>query len=213
MPDDSQCRPATRRESGISPTPRATASTERARGSSARVRSTIRLQRRIGSTAICDRLTGSRLGSTWWTDDSGSLGFVLSLKLPEGSLGFLHIFQREFSGINQMRHHGLGAPAEQAQQVVDQFPLRRVAGNSGFENMEVAYLLDSAYGRLDFETVNGGLNRGVSGPVFFGKCFLNFPNGGTPPAPQSLHDPEFEFRQFGFCHWFSTMFICISTTC
>ena len=52
-----------------------------------------------------------------------------------------------------MRHHGLGAAAEQAQELVDQSALRGVAGDDGFEDVGVADFLDAADGLLGFQVV------------------------------------------------------------
>ena len=83
-----------------------------------------------------------------------------------------------------MRHDGLSAPAEQRQQIVDQPPLRGVAGDCRFENVKIADFLDAAQSLLPFQTINGGLDGRVGGPVLLGKCFLNFANGGLAPSPQ-----------------------------
>src|SRR5258708_989301 len=111
-----------------------------------------------------------------------------------------------------MRHYGLGAPAEERKQVVDQLPLRGIAGYRGFENMEVTDLPDAADGFLSFEAINGGLDGRVSWSVLFGKSFLDLADRGLALNPQGLHDLKFELRSFRLCHFLSTTSVCHSTT-
>jgi hypothetical protein len=63
-------------------------------------------------------------------------------------------------------HYGLGAIAEEREQVVDQFSLRGITGNRRFENVEVADFLDAADGLFGFETIDGCLDGGVGWTVF-----------------------------------------------
>ena len=69
------------------------------------------------------------------------LGAVLFLELAKNLLGFLYFRKRELAGLEKVRHDKLGAPAEQGQQVVDQLALGDVAGDRGFEDVEVADFL------------------------------------------------------------------------
>jgi len=99
-----------------------------------------------------------------------------------------------------MRHDGLGAPAEQGDEVVDQPALRDVAGNRRFENMEVAHLLDPAYRLFGFQAIDDSLDRGVSRAPFLGERLLNLANRRLTTGPQGVHDLEFESGQFRLRH-------------
>src|SRR6266481_1046352 len=66
--------------------------------------------------------------------------------------------------------------------------------------MKVADLFDAAYSFLPFQAINGCLDRGIGWPVFFGKSFLNFANGGIAASPQRLHNLQLQLRQFRFGH-------------
>src|SRR5208337_3037203 len=115
-------------------------------------------------------------------------------QLAQSPFSFLHVLEREFTGFNQVRHHGLSAPAEQRQQVVDQPPLRGVAGDCRCENVKITDFPGATQGLLPFQTINGSLDGRVGWSVPLGKCFLNFANGGLAPSPQRLHDLKFELR-------------------
>src|SRR5580700_10899555 len=123
MPEGRRFPPATKKEAGTSQTPLAISRSGCVRGSCVRLASTIRRRRRIASTATSDFPLQARSRSTSWktsgTSVPVSFGFVLSLQLPENLLRFLHIFQRELAGFNQVCHDRLCAPAKQRQQVVD----------------------------------------------------------------------------------------------
>jgi hypothetical protein len=80
----------------------------------------------------------------------------------------------------------------QAQSNVEQSPLRGITGDSGLKNVEVTDLLDASHGSLCLQPINGCLNRRVGWPTFFGKRFLNFPNGSLALTPQRIHDLKFE---------------------
>src|SRR5580692_6414767 len=118
-------------ESGISPTQPAKVQSVSGRGSSAGSASIIRRQRQTASIATNDcpgpGRSRSKSRSTSRTNVEVSFRFVLSLQLAENLLGFLHVLERELTGFNQVRHHGLRAPAKHRQQIVDQLPLRGVA--------------------------------------------------------------------------------------
>jgi hypothetical protein len=64
-----------------------------------------------------------------------------------------------------VRHHRLGPAAEQAEQVVDQAPVRRVAADHGLEDVRVADFLGATNHLLAFQAVHHGLHRGVGGPA------------------------------------------------
>src|ERR1035438_3768110 len=113
-------------------------------------------------------------------------------QLAEGLARFLHIFQSELAGIDQVRHDGLGPAAEEAQQVIDQLALGGLAGHKRFENMGVANLPDAADGFLPFHPINSVLHRRVGGPAFRGEELLNVPNAGWAEGPKGLHDSQFQ---------------------
>jgi hypothetical protein len=99
------------------------------------------------------------------------LWFVLSRQLSKSFLGFLYISQSEFTGFNQAGHDGLRAPAEKRQQIVDQPALGSIARDRSFKNVKVADLPDAAHGLLGFQSIDRGLDRGVSRPAFFREGF------------------------------------------
>ena len=49
-----------------------------------------------------------------------SFRFILSRELPKNFLRFLHIVQREFSGVDQVRHNGLSPASERVQEFINQ---------------------------------------------------------------------------------------------
>src|SRR5580700_6000255 len=152
------------------------------------------------STATSDCPALAQWPATSKTDSWESFRFVLSRELPQSFLGFFYIFEGEFAGLDQVRHDGLRAPAKQRQQVVDQPTLRHITGDRSLKNVEVANLLDAPHGFLPFQTIDGGLNRCVGRPAFFGERFLNLADRGIAAGPQRLHDLQLKLRQFGFAH-------------
>jgi hypothetical protein len=68
----------------------------------------------------------------------------------------------------------LAAAAEQAEQLVDQTPMRRRARYHRIEDVRIADLLDAADGLFGFEPIHHRLHRGIGRPVALGEGFLNF---------------------------------------
>jgi len=68
--------------------------------------------------------------------------------------------------------------------------LREMAASKMFA---LLILLTRRSAFLRSRRVNGGLDRCVGWPAWFGKCFLNFPDGTRAPAPERVHDLKFEF--------------------
>ena len=90
-----------------------------------------------------------------------------------------------------MRHDRLCAPSEQRQEVVDQFSLRKFAGNSCFKDMEVPHLPHAAPCLFTFPPINQRLKSSRKLTLFFGKCLLNFADLRSALLPQNLHNLEF----------------------
>ena len=91
-----------------------------------------------------------------------------------------------------MRHYRLCAPTEERQQVVDQLPLRGIAGDRSFENVKVTHLPDATHSILRFQAINGCLDRCLGRSAFFGESLLNLADGGLALTPQHLHDLKLE---------------------
>src|SRR5580698_5285977 len=79
------------------------------------------------------------------------LAFLLlpiSVKFSDRLLQFANIFERQFPGFGQLRHHRLNTPSEKTQDFVEQSMPSHVAGHGRFEDVRVADLPHSAYGFL-----------------------------------------------------------------
>jgi hypothetical protein len=122
----------------------------------------------------------------------GSFGLVLSRQLLKSLLGFLYVVERKLAGFNQVRHHWFSPAAEESQQFVYQPALRFAARDGRLKYVGVADPLDAAHRFLRFQTIHGGLHRGVGRPAGFWKCFLNLADGTGAAAPQRLHDLKFQ---------------------
>jgi hypothetical protein len=76
-------------------------------------------------------------------DQGGKHSVLLSflMKFLQCLFGFFHIVESEAAGFDQVRHYRLRAPAEDAEQIVDQAALRGIAGDDCFEDVSVAEFL------------------------------------------------------------------------
>src|ERR1044071_290086 len=98
----------------------------------------------IASTAKDDSQAASTLRATpaipFPPPPSDSSRFLRRSDLPQRSLRFPNVLGCEPSRLHQMRHHRLNPPAKQAQQLVNQPPLRCIPRDRGLENVRVADL-------------------------------------------------------------------------
>ena len=61
-------------------------------------------------------------------------------------LGFFYVVHGEASGFDQLRHYGLSAASEEAEEFVDESALRGVARYDRFEDVGVADFFYAAHG-------------------------------------------------------------------
>src|SRR5215472_14161704 len=102
------------------------------------------------------RPPGPRKSWTAICDSTGeSLRGVLSRALAQRLLGFFHIVQSQFAGVDEVGHYRLGASAEQRQQLIDQPPLGIAARDGRFENIRIADPLDASQRAFGLQPVNG----------------------------------------------------------
>src|SRR5258706_588459 len=126
-------RPKKKRAGGTSSRPRTTTSSGRRRCCCGTAGSTHRPESRPKSIA---------------RDDRGSSRFLVPLfilldgKFAQMPFGMLHVFEREFSCLDKMRHDRLRPAAEQRQEIVDQAALGILARNQRAIDVGAADFLD-----------------------------------------------------------------------
>ncbi len=96
----------------------------------------------------------------------------------------MDVVEGEFAGLNEMGHDGLGAAAEEIQEVVDEAALGLGPRDGGFEDVGIADAFGDARGFLLFEPVDGGLDGGVGRAILLGEGFLDFADGAGPAGPE-----------------------------
>src|SRR5579863_1497184 len=87
--------------------------------------------------------------------------------------GFLDVFERQPSRVDQVRHDGSRTLPDYIQKVVDQSALRLFARNGSREDVAVRYTFKPVYRALALHAIDGGLNGGVRRSSLHRKRLLN----------------------------------------
>src|ERR1700743_3682106 len=78
-------------------------------------------------------------------------------ELAESFLRLLNVFEREFAGLDQVRHDWFRAATEEAEKFVDQSALSLRSGDCSLENVGIADPLGDTDGLFRLQPVGGGL--------------------------------------------------------
>src|SRR5262245_11403928 len=86
---------------------------------------------------------------------------------PQGldrPLQFANVLKTELSCFGKLRHHGLRAAAEEAEDLIEQAVPRNVACDQRLEDVGIPNFSDTTDGLLGLQPVYGRLDRGVCRP-------------------------------------------------
>jgi len=75
---------------------------------------------------------------------------MLRVKLLDGLLQLLNVFERKFPRLGELRHHRLGPASEETENLIEQPVPRHVPGHDRFKDVGIADFTHAAHGFLPF---------------------------------------------------------------
>src|SRR4029077_9445443 len=115
-----------------------------------------------------------------------------------------HIVERDLPRLGQLRHHGLRAPAEETQNLVEHALPRHIPRDDRREHIRIANPLNAADGLLRLHSVNDRLNCRVRRSRL-GKRSMNVTDRGLAKSPEGFENPEFQLAESGLWHLPTTL--------
>src|SRR6266705_358877 len=109
------------------------------------------------------------------------------------------VVECQFSRLSELRHHRLGPPAEETQNLVEEPVPRDVSSDHRLKDVGIADFPHPTHRVLPLQPIDGGLDGGVGG-TRFRKGLLNLPNRCVPTDPEGFEDLKFEPREFRLSH-------------